>query len=238
MAFDTVRELIQEGARIATLISDHQPVDGDYAVIGLNIFNSLLNRWSSLGSYIPYHTEYQFMTTAGKYIYTIGPSDAFDLNTNQIIFISTFNIVDESINYEVQEMMEKEYANVGYRSSEGLPIKYLLRLFSDHSKLYLYPSPYKEMTVNLWCKQHLSNVILSDQISSKGIPAHYQEYIYYAIAERFAARYKRPNYAVLQQEVSQLKAELFGANRIDLTVETDNALNRSLYDYHHNYDYY
>lgn len=230
---DTVEGIITSSLRKIGSIPEEQDVPSYMIQRGLEIMNDVIDEWSAQRIYIPYQNVLSLQLNTNQESYLIGNSDLFDLNTNEIMMVLQMNIFDPNapgVAYPtLPPMTETVYANIPYRTSTGIPVQYLLRNHTntggEYSELLFQPLPYKPLTARIVCKQRLSRVALTDNLTE--LPREWIMGLKYKIAINLAQIYgKQLNGTWVQLAMDAIATLESMAIDIDYMTRRDEQLNR------------
>lgn len=225
----TAAVLIESAARAARVIPEEQTMPGYIGQRGLEIFNDILGEFGGSHVTIPNQSIIDVPLVVGQEIYTSGNGAQYDIDDNQIIDIMDAWVTMNQVRYPLVEINEKMYRNICYPQSQGIPAMYHLREFNVFSQIILQPIPSQVFTMTLVCKQRLSQVSLTTDLSQ--IPAQWLLGLKFLIARDFIYYYALPQDPNFMNRVTEVYNNLMAENNVDVTVEKTEIITRNRFYY-------
>jgi len=231
MADITATSIINKAFHLTGAFTVEDKLEGPVIAEALDLLNELLASFAVSGLLLPVRNTITFSTSADKSIYTFGSSADYDINTNQLIEITNCNIIEQNgITYPLRSMSSSMYYNSFLnRISYAMPRRYLLEQNPSYSKITFYPSPDRDYTVELQCKQHLSNLTESAKITQ--INVNYLRFLRYALARELKNYYPASSWNDTKELMyRELEEDVKCSNYTDMTLTCSEDYRGNIYD--------
>lgn len=201
----TVRDLIKGSLRLIGAISPGETPASVEEADALVALNDLLESWTVEGFLIYQTTREAFTLVGSQSNYTIGPSGTF--NTTRPQSIQSATILDGTLEYPLEMITAKEYAEIKIKSTQS-SIPQVLYASGSYplDTLYLYPTPSIGNQIVLYSLKPISAfAAVSDVIS---MPSGFTRAIRYNLALDLAPEYGRDPSAIVAMTAQETKADL------------------------------
>lgn len=219
--------LIRQALLLAAVIDQNDEEIGQYAAIGIQALNDIIDQWSSLSVNLSYNTTITIPIKQNVYEYPVTPV------ISEITQASMLN--NQNILFPLRIATDKEYNLMNFTAPITNPSYVYLgkqQYYTDPtngvlgSLVYFYPLPNDTYVANLQCRMYLEEVDLFTDLSQ--IPAYARRYLKYLVASDCINEYGTEPSARFYTELDKAEIAFYAANPVDLSILNDNPFFRSL----------
>lgn len=165
----TANEIIKAALRKLLVIpSGGTPTTAQYAD-GLEVLNDMVNSWSAQRDLIYEDTKENLTIPSGTQIITIGATG--DLVTARPLKITVATLRDNSIDYVIRLIDEKEYQQYSQKSNASRPYRLYYRNTWPNGTIHFEYTSDQEYTLILTSLKQLTN--FADGTTDISLPDHY-----------------------------------------------------------------
>jgi hypothetical protein len=167
----TVRELVTDAFSEAGILAQGESLSAEDGAYALRKLNRLIESWSADGILV--YKKVQESLTVSASGSTIGTSQT--LNTEAPIQIESAKITVSDIDYDVELINSKQYADIASKAQTGRPTKLYYEGRGTGAKIYLWPAPDQSYSLKLFSTKKIASFTgLSDSVT---VPAGYERMI-------------------------------------------------------------
>jgi len=148
----TVSDLLTDAFVDAGILADEESMSASQGQRALRKLNRLLQRWSADG-FLVFKTVQESLTVSASGS-TIGTSQT--LNTEAPIIIESAKISISGIDYNVELINSKQYADITSKAQTGRPTKLYHEGRGTGAKVYLWPVPDQSYTLKLFSQKKIA----------------------------------------------------------------------------------
>lgn len=225
----TVNQLIEDALRYGNIAQYNVSITIDQIQRFIPVLNDVLGVWGASGISIPAQAEITIPLVASQESYLVGNSASYALNTNQVMSVISCVITDSQsvgVNYPTGSLTERQYANVTYKKSQGIPSNYLFRNYPDYSEFRFLPVPYSStLSAKMVVKQRVTRFALNEELT--GIPREYEAPLKFKMLQLGSSIWGgslAPEHAAALKEFEN-KMRAVNAKSIDPTIIKSGRLN-------------
>ena len=198
--------------------------DADDMQLGLDLLNSMLAHWSSLGVLVPYRTRETFPLVGGQGVYTIGSGGNF--NTTRPITIDAAVLVEGTSNWPLSIVDVTRFSFVYDEVSTGKPSLMLYEPQVPLGYIQFARVPGSAYTLEMWSTKPFAQ--FSSLTTNDVLPDEFQEVIRTNLAVRLAPHFGKTAAQDTQKQaaagLNQLKGQALSSRTP--TMQVDNGLLR------------
>ena len=181
----TVNELIIDALRYGNIAQYNVSIATDQIQKFIPVLNDVLSVWGASGITIPSQAQITIPLVQGQQSYLVGNDVSYALNDDQVMSVISCVINDSissGVDYPTDALTERQYANVTYKDSQGIPSNYLFRNYTDYSEFRFLPVPYSAtLSAKMVVKQRVTRFALNQNLD--GIPREYEAPLKFKLLE-------------------------------------------------------
>lgn len=214
-------QIIRQAFILAHVFNPQEEPEGYQIAQGLIYLNDILSQWGSQGIYIPYFSQLSIAMIPNQYIYTVNQVIAQLLEANTTFPNNTKSFIKIADDYD--------FNGFDYSVGVGRPSYVYLskeQVFPDPSssnlgsKLYVWPQPNTNYTLNLLLKYNLNQVKLVEELLE--FPSYYFKPLKYQLALDISALNNTSLNQAFLDEYNRLMNDLKNTIPIDMAIKNDN----------------
>lgn len=170
----TAADIVNDAALAAGIGDQYNALDAASAGIGLRTLNRLLDSWSNESLIVFNNAEDSFTMTPGQATYSTSL-----LNGRPIEVLHVF-VRQSGVDYPCELIGPEDYAQIGYKSTAGLPAKCYFNGGMPQGQLSFFPVPSTPYQCFVGYRAQLSS--LASLQTTLSLPPGYEAALVYGVA--------------------------------------------------------
>lgn len=221
----TGADLCRKAMQHAMLLGAGNQINGNEVQDVMDVINMLFDLWNAKRGMAYAETQYAFTFTANLNPHTIGPTGTF-VTSQRPVSIEAVSVIDTSVSPHVYIPIEviKFQQQASMTLPSGVQTPYPKKVFYEtdypNGKLYFYPTPSNAYGCNIWARNVLASMLLTDTFT---MPPGYEAATVLTAAEMLCPMWEQEVSPELTKNALDARMAVFSNNIIIPNMATCDA---------------